>query len=177
MGLSPIKLGSLQFGVHPSPPGLGGCDPSRVRVTSLQVWGCIPPGLREPPLARPPHPFTCSPRGSLGSLQTEHGEQRQETPQEVSGQRCGEREGDGGSVRAGPAPNNPRRRRPASYPRRRAPGPPCCGSRPPRSAPAGCAAPPPTSRPSAPPSWEGRATPPCFHRHCGGLGRKIGRPS
>lgn len=56
MGLSPIKLGSLQFGVYPSPPGLGGCDPSRVGVTSLQVWGCIPPGLREPPQARPPSP-------------------------------------------------------------------------------------------------------------------------
>lgn len=49
---------------------------------------------RSPPI---PTGRTCSPRGGLGSLQTKDGEQRQEPPQEVPGQRCGEREGDGGS--------------------------------------------------------------------------------
>lgn len=120
-----------------------------------------------PPARGCPHEFvavpagvTCSPRGVLSPLEMEDGEERQEPPQEVPGQRCGEPEGEGGRVRAGPSPALRRPAPPAPYPRRPAPGRPCCGSRRPRSARTGYAAarPPSPPRPrtarTAPPSWE-----------------------
>lgn len=115
--------------------------------SSRQVWGhpsSLSPRHFEgpvPPARGCPHGFvavlagvTCSPRGVLGPLEMEDGEERQEHPQEVPGQRCGEPEGEGGRMRAGPGPAPRRPAPPAPYPRRPAPGRPCCGSRRPRSA-------------------------------------------
>lgn len=82
--------------------GVGGvCPPHR--------FGWLVPPARGYPrgFVAVPAGVTCSPRSALGPLQVEDGEKRQEPPQEVPGQRCGEPEGDGGRVRAGPGPHRP----------------------------------------------------------------------
>lgn len=77
--------------------------------SSRRLWG-HPPSVPHqfegpvPPARGVPAAVTCSPRSVLGPLEVEDGEERQEPPQEVSGQRCGEPEGECGRVRAGPGP-------------------------------------------------------------------------
>lgn len=187
--LSPLSQSPAPGGTARACPGVGHRAVSLGSISSLEELlspaegprcGLLPPGLGPPSILSPhqlggpvppargcPHGFvavpaavTCSPRGVLGPLEMENGEERQEAPQEVPGQRCGEPEGEGGRVRAGPGPAPRRPAPPVPYPRRPAPGRPCCGSRRPRSERTGCAAArlpsPPRARMArtAPPSWK-----------------------
>lgn len=95
----PSRHGSLRCGAHPlRPEGTPQCV-YEGGLSTPSVWGLVPP--------TPPGSVTCSLCCALSPLEVEDGEQRQEPPQEMSGQRCGEPEGDGGRMRAGPRPSAP----------------------------------------------------------------------
>lgn len=169
LGVPPVWGSPLQVGGHP--PNVCVCG----GVVHPTGFGRLVPPARGYPqgFVAVPAGVTCSPRGALGPLEAEYGEKRQEPPQEVPGQRCGEPEGDGGRVRAGRRARAPPPRAARALPqtsRSRAPmlrltaaalsanrlrGPSAA------IAPLSAAAPPPSwkgtpppSRSPPPPSWE-----------------------